>query len=54
VADYPRSGDDVHRVLAAQPGLARLVRHEEPDFLAEVWIRTEGRPASVAQSTGLA
>jgi hypothetical protein len=54
VADYPRSGDDVHRVLAAQPGLARLVRHEEPDFLAEVWIRTEGRPVSVAQSTGLA
>ena len=54
VADYPRSGDDVHRVLAAQPGLAQLVRHEEPDFLAEVWIRTEGRPVSVAQSTGLA
>ena len=46
--------NDVHRVLAAQPGLARLVRHEEPDFLAEVWIRTEGRPVSVAQSTGLA
>ena len=54
VSDYPRSGDDVHRVLAAQPGLARLIRHEEPDFLAEVWIRTEGRPVSVAQSTGLA
>jgi SAM-dependent methyltransferase len=54
VADYPRSGDDVHRVLAAQPGLARLVRHEEPDFLAEVWIRTTGRPVSVAQATGLA
>jgi len=41
-------------VLAAQSGLARLVRHEEPDFLAEVWIRTESRPVSVAQSTGLA
>ena len=54
VADYPRSGDDVHRVLAAQPGLAQLVCHEEPDFLAEVWVRTEGRPVSVAQSTGLA
>jgi SAM-dependent methyltransferase len=54
VADYPRSGDDVHRVIAAQSGLARLVRHEEPDFLAEVWIRTEGRPVSVAQATGLA
>jgi len=53
VADYPRSGDDVHRVLAARPGLARLVRHEEPDFLAEVYIRTDGAPASVAQATGL-
>jgi len=53
VADYPRSGDDVHRVLAARPGLARLVRHEEPDFLAEVYIRTDGAPVSVAQATGL-
>jgi predicted TPR repeat methyltransferase len=53
VAEYPRTGDDVHRVLAAQPGLARLIRHDEPDFLAEVYIRTEGTPASVAQATGL-
>jgi SAM-dependent methyltransferase len=53
VAEYPRTGDDVHQVLAAQPGLARLVRHDEPDFLAEVYIRTEGTPASVAQATGL-
>ena len=53
VADYPRSGDDVHQVLAARPGLARLVSHEEPDFLAEVYLRTEGAPVSVAQATGL-
>lgn len=53
VADYPRSGDDVHRVLAARAGLARLVRHAEPDFLAEVYIRTDGVPVSVAQATGL-
>jgi SAM-dependent methyltransferase len=53
VADYPRSGDDVHRALAGQPGLARLVSHAEPDFLAEVYIRTEGAPVSVAQATGL-
>jgi hypothetical protein len=53
VSDYPRSGDDVHHVLAAQAGLAWLVRHEEPDFLAEAFIRTEGTPASVAQATGL-
>jgi SAM-dependent methyltransferase len=54
VADYPRSGDDVHQALAARPGLARLVRHEEPDFLAEVYIRTDTTPVSVAQATGLA
>jgi SAM-dependent methyltransferase len=53
VAEYPRSGDDVHRALAAQPGLARLAAHTEPDFLAEVYIRTEGAPVSVAQATGL-
>ncbi len=53
VADYPRPGDDVHAVLAAHPGLARLVRHSEADFLAEVYIRTDGVPVSVAQATGL-
>jgi SAM-dependent methyltransferase len=54
VADHARSGDDAHRALAAQPGLARLVSHREPDFLAEVYLRTDGAPVSVAQATGLA
>ena len=53
VADYPRSGDDVHQVLADYPGLGRLVHHVEPDFLAEVYVRTDGTPVSVAQATGL-
>ncbi len=53
VADYPRSGDDVHQALAARPGLARLVRHQEPDFSAEVYLRTDAAPVSVAQATGL-
>ena len=53
VTDYPRSGDDVHHVLARQPGLARLIRHTEPDFLAEVYLRTDETPESVAQATGL-
>jgi SAM-dependent methyltransferase len=53
VAEYPRTGDDVHQVLATHPSLGLLVRHAEPDFLAEVYIRTEGTPASVAQATGL-
>ncbi len=53
VAEYPRSGDDVHRLLAARRGLARLVDHREPDFLAEVYVRTDAEPISVAQATGL-
>ena len=53
VADYPRSGDDVHQVLADCARLGRLVHHAEPDFLAEVYIRTDGTPVSVAQATGL-
>ena len=53
VADYPRSGDDVHRALAARAGLARLVSHQEEDFLAEVYRRADGRPASVARAAGL-
>lgn len=53
VREHPRSGDDVHAILGRQPGLARLVCHREPDFLAEVFIRTETAPLSVAQATGL-
>jgi SAM-dependent methyltransferase len=54
VTEHARSGDDAHRALAARPGLARLARHEEPDFLAEVYLRTDGIPVSVAQAAGLA
>jgi SAM-dependent methyltransferase len=54
VADYPRTGDEVHQALAGQTGLAQLVEHREPDFLAEVYIRTDGEPLSVAQAGGLA
>jgi SAM-dependent methyltransferase len=53
VADYPRSGDDVHRLLAGHAGLARLVDHREPDFLAEVYIRADGEAVSVARAGGL-
>lgn len=50
VADYPLSGDEVHARLASL-GLPRLVRHEEEDFLLEVWSR-DG--SSVARREGLA
>jgi SAM-dependent methyltransferase len=51
VAEYPRTGDSVHRALAGQPGLSRLAGHREADFLAEVY--RHGSPVSVAQATGL-
>ena len=54
VPEYPRSGAEVHRALADQPGLARLAEHRERDFLAEVYVRTDGEATSVAQAAGLA
>jgi cyclopropane fatty-acyl-phospholipid synthase-like methyltransferase len=54
VAEYPRSGGEVHHALAATRGLARLATHRERDFLAEVYVRTDGEATSVAQATGLA
>jgi SAM-dependent methyltransferase len=52
VTEYPRSGDEVHEVLARQAGLSRLAEHREPDFIAEVYLN--GPLISVAQATGLA
>lgn len=49
VDGYALNGDDVHRALAAQLGWPRLVRHEEADFLLEVW---SPNPRSVAQLEG--
>jgi len=53
VADYPRSGDEVHDVLGSRAGLGRLAHHAERDFLAQVYLRGEGEPVSVAQAEGL-
>src|ERR1700733_7250460 len=53
VTEYPRSGDEVPHALAAQARMARLVEHREPDFIAEVYIRTDAVPISVAQAGGL-
>ena len=46
VADYPLSGDEVHAAI----DLPRLVRHEEDDFILEVFCLD---PASVAANEGL-
>ncbi len=50
VADYPLLGDEVHERLGAL-GIPRLMRHEEEDFLLEVFSRDS---ASVARREGLA
>jgi len=53
VAEYPRSGDDVHAVLAARQELARLARHAEPDFIAEAYLAGRDQAVSVAAAEGL-
>ncbi|MCT2084569.1 PIG-L family deacetylase [Microbacterium enclense] len=51
VAEYPRSGDSVHEALAVRGDLVRLARHEEEDFVLEVFGRRGAR--SVAAEAGL-
>ena len=52
--DHPRTGDEVHQILAGRPGLARLARYRDPDFTAEVYARADGDLRSVAQVGGIA
>ncbi|WP_297368806.1 bifunctional PIG-L family deacetylase/class I SAM-dependent methyltransferase [Cryobacterium sp.] len=51
VGEYPLGGDEVHAVLAALPGLECTVRHQERDFVLEVY--EPGPARSVAQREGL-
>jgi len=51
--DHPRTGDEAHQILAAQPGLARLARYRDPDFTAEVYTHADGDLKSVAQAGGI-
>lgn len=50
VADYPLTGDQVHRTLARGTALTRVVAHEEADFLLDVY---SADARSVAARTGL-
>jgi SAM-dependent methyltransferase len=52
--DYPRSGDEVHEILAGDPRLARLAGYRDPDFTAEVYTHPGGDLRSVAQADGIA
>jgi SAM-dependent methyltransferase len=51
--DHPRTGDEVHEILAACSGLARLARYRDPDFTAEVYAPADGDLRSVAQAGGI-
>lgn len=39
IEDGPQQGHEVHAQLQRELGLHRVVRHEEADFLMEVWCR---------------
>ncbi|MEV6631656.1 class I SAM-dependent methyltransferase [Actinoplanes sp. NPDC051470] len=54
VDEHARRGDEVHAALAGVEGLTRTARHEEDDFLLEVFARTPPSARSVAQREGLA
>ncbi len=51
VADYPQTGDAVHRALRSMPGWDTTVLHRERDFVLEVFERVPTR--SVAEREGL-
>jgi SAM-dependent methyltransferase len=50
---HPRTGDEVHEILAAHAGLARLAHYRDPDFTAEVYALSDGDLRSVAQAGGI-
>jgi SAM-dependent methyltransferase len=51
--DHPRTGDEVHEILAGHPRLARLAAYRDPDFTAEVYTHSDGDLRSVAQADGI-
>ena len=57
VTQYPRTGDEVHEAIAARPALTLTADHQEPDFLAQVYLAvpagTEPASVSVAAAEGL-
>ncbi len=53
VAEHALTGAAVHAMLDVLPGIARLARHVEDDFLLEVFTRVPPEPRSVAAREGL-
>lgn len=42
-ADFHRSGDEVHRLIAAQLAVPSLVQHRERNFVLDVWCADQPR-----------
>ncbi|WP_067563024.1 class I SAM-dependent DNA methyltransferase [Nocardia acidivorans] len=53
VPEYPLTGDEVHAILEGHPGLARLARYADDDFLLEVYTPAASEAGSVARNEGL-
>lgn len=53
VADHPQSGDAVNDAIAAHPGLIRVSRLSELDFVLDVLRRVPPAARSVAQHEGI-
>jgi SAM-dependent methyltransferase len=51
--DHPRTGDEVHQVLAGHSALTLLAGYRDPDFIAEMYARSGGDLRSVAQAGGI-
>ncbi len=51
VSDYPLTGDQANRIIAATPGLARLGGYRDDDVVIDVF--ENGTTASVAARTGV-
>ena len=49
--DYPLTGDQVHDLVDNHPGIARLGRYRDEDFVLDVW--TNGPAESVARRQGV-
>jgi hypothetical protein len=49
VADYPASGDSVHRILRGHARLDLLASHVEEDFLLDILTVAPGRSVAVAE-----
>jgi SAM-dependent methyltransferase len=54
VSDHAQSAQDVHDAVRSLPWLTSVARHEEPDFLLDVFVRTDGENRENHENSSLA